>query len=224
MSPTNPPELRSFVRIWRNFPDSWFDKGMKTEIRRLTSAEYLLATPALVDLYIEAMDYPVNVRAQRISSWRQEALSPGFAAIAAVADDTIIGIAYGMLGQRERWWDQQLRRALAMQGGRRKAKRSYSKATLRSLKSMCSLAIKGEVSARGCSGSSCALRRQNLPYCLPLRSSTRTTARSSSTANLGSPTSHVTTSTPLIRGHLRFLGDRCHSAPHQCCRFVVVTR
>ena len=113
---------------------------------------------------------------------------------------------------------------LPCKGGRRKAKRSYSKATLRSLKSMCSLAIKGEVSARGCSGSSCALRRQNLPYCLPLRSSTRTTARSSSTANLGSPTSHVTTSTPLIRGHLRFLGDRCHSAPHQCCRFVVVTR
>lgn len=123
MGPTNPPELRSFVRIWRNFPDSWFDKGMKTEIRRLTSAEYLLATPALVDLYIAAMDYPVNVRAQRISSWRQEALSPGFTAIAAVADDTIIGIAYGMLGQRERWWDQQLRRALAMQGGPSKSEK-----------------------------------------------------------------------------------------------------
>lgn len=97
---------------------------MKTEIRRLTTAEYLLATPQLVDLYIEAMNYPANVRAARIASWRQEALSPGFTAIAAVADDVLVGVAYGMLGQRERWWDQQLRRALAMQGGPSKSEQA----------------------------------------------------------------------------------------------------
>lgn len=97
---------------------------MKTEIRRLTPAEYLLATPQLVDLYIEAMDYPANVRTARIASWRQEALSPGFTAIAAIADDALVGIAYGMLGQRERWWDHQLRQALAMQGGPSKSEQA----------------------------------------------------------------------------------------------------
>lgn len=93
----------------------WFDGGVLVEIRRLTKAEFSLLAPRLVDIYIEAMGYSPAMRAQRLRVWRTEVVWPGFAAVAAVFDNQVVGVAYGFLGARERWWDKQLIKALRQQ-------------------------------------------------------------------------------------------------------------
>ena len=80
--------------------------------RHLTAPEFIDLAPALVDLYIAAMKYPVTIRDQRIAVWRRDAASSGFAAIAAYDGDQLAGIAYGFKGTRDKWWDLQLRRGL----------------------------------------------------------------------------------------------------------------
>lgn len=88
---------------------------MHVEIRRLTKAEFSLLAPRLVDIYIEAMGYSPAMRAQRLRVWRTEVVWPGFAAVTAVFDNQVVGVAYGFLGARERWWDKQLIKALRQQ-------------------------------------------------------------------------------------------------------------
>ena len=90
----------------------WFDGSVTVEIRRLTNAEFGILAPQLVDIYLDAMDYPRSIRSERIRVWRGEVTSPGFTALAAIDNSHILGVAYGFLGQRERWWDRQLIRAL----------------------------------------------------------------------------------------------------------------
>lgn len=90
---------------------------MTATIQRLTPAEFIMLAPALVDIYIEAMGYSPSMRRQRIQVWKGEVRSPGFTAVAAVDGDTVVGIAYGFLGTRERWWDRQLVRAMRANGG-----------------------------------------------------------------------------------------------------------
>lgn len=90
---------------------------MTVEIRRLRPAEFSLLVPQLVDIYIDAMGYDPSMRGQRISVWRGEVRWPGFTAIAAVDGNDVVGIAYGFLGARERWWDKQLVRCMEQQPG-----------------------------------------------------------------------------------------------------------
>lgn len=89
--------------------------------RRLSGPEFALLAPELVDIYLTAMGYDPGIRMQRIAVWRREVIWPGFAAVAAVEQrgpaETIIGIAYGFLGSRDRWWDRQLLRGLRQHGG-----------------------------------------------------------------------------------------------------------
>lgn len=90
---------------------------MPVEIRRLTKPEFLMLVPTLVDIYMEAMEYSPAIRQQRIRVWRGEVAWPGFTAVAAVYDGAVVGVAYGFLGARERWWDRQLVKALRQNGG-----------------------------------------------------------------------------------------------------------
>ncbi|MCP1386728.1 GNAT family N-acetyltransferase [Corynebacterium sp. TA-R-1] len=90
---------------------------MTVEIRRLTAGEYSLLVPTLVDIYIAAMEYNPAIRDQRIRVWRGEVAWPGFTAIAAVDGDDVVGVAYGFLGSRDRWWDRQLVRSMEESGG-----------------------------------------------------------------------------------------------------------
>lgn len=76
-----------------------------------------MLVPTLVDIYIEAMGYPRSMRRQRIQVWKGEVRSPGFAAVAAIDGSQVIGVAYGFIGTRERWWDRQLVRAMDSNGG-----------------------------------------------------------------------------------------------------------
>lgn len=76
-----------------------------------------MLVPALVDIYIEAMGYSPTIRPQRLRVWRGEVRWPGFTAIAAAEDDALVGVAYGFLGARERWWDRQLVRGMQRRGG-----------------------------------------------------------------------------------------------------------
>lgn len=85
---------------------------MPVEIRRLTPGEFTLLTPQLVDIYLAAMEYDPQIRDQRIRVWKDEVTWPGFTAIAAVDQDQVVGVAYGFLGSRERWWDRHLVRAM----------------------------------------------------------------------------------------------------------------
>lgn len=92
---------------------------MSVEIRRLTAGEFSILVPQLVDIYMVAMGYDQKIRSQRIRVWRGEVTWPGFTAIAAVdhASDSVVGVAYGFLGSRERWWDRQLVQAMEQNGG-----------------------------------------------------------------------------------------------------------
>lgn len=91
-------------------------------IRRLSGPEFALIAPELVDIYIAAMGYDPAIRMQRIAVWRREILWPGFTAVVAVekgyeGDEALRGLAYGFIGDRKRWWDQQLIRGLRQRGG-----------------------------------------------------------------------------------------------------------
>lgn len=90
---------------------------MTPTIQRLTPAEFVMLVPVLVDLYIEAMEYAPSMRHQRIRVWKGEVRSPGFTAVAAIDANEVVGVAYGFLGTRERWWDRQLVRAMEENGG-----------------------------------------------------------------------------------------------------------
>lgn len=73
--------------------------------------------PALVDIYIEAMGYEPRIRASRIRAWRNETMQPGFTAVVAETSESVLGLAYGFLGSPDTWWDRQLRRGFALNGG-----------------------------------------------------------------------------------------------------------
>lgn len=90
---------------------------MTIEIRRLNPGEYSLLVPELVDIYIAAMQYNPSLRDQRIRVWRSEVRWPGFTAIAAISAEQVVGVAYGFLGSRDRWWDRQLQRSMRGSGG-----------------------------------------------------------------------------------------------------------
>lgn len=76
-----------------------------------------MLAPQLVDIYLEAMEYSPAIRSQRIKVWRGEVLWSGFTAVAAIHQGSIVGVAYGFIGARERWWDRQLIRAMRQRGG-----------------------------------------------------------------------------------------------------------
>ncbi|QPK82691.1 GNAT family N-acetyltransferase [Corynebacterium qintianiae] len=94
---------------------------MTVSIRRLSGPEFVLLAPDLVDIYLSAMGYNPEIRMQRIAVWRREIVWPGFTAVVAVevdgGEERIVGIAYGFLGSRDRWWDQQLLQGLRRHGG-----------------------------------------------------------------------------------------------------------
>lgn len=90
---------------------------MSVDIRRLSPAEFSMLAPDLVDIYLEAMGYDPSIRRQRVNVWRHEIMWEGFTSIAAVDNEQVVGVAYGFLGTRERWWDRQLVRSMRESGG-----------------------------------------------------------------------------------------------------------
>ena len=96
---------------------AWLGGGVSVEIRRLSAGEYSMLVPTLVDIYMAAMEYDPAIREQRVRIWRSEVSWPGFTAIAAIEGGDVIGVAYGFIGSRERWWDRQLMRSMEENGG-----------------------------------------------------------------------------------------------------------
>lgn len=97
------------------------DDELSFYLRRLSGPEFAMLAPELVDIYLTAMDYDPAIRMQRVAVWRREVIWPGFDACVAVrhrdSEEIIVGIAYGFLGSRDRWWDRQLIRGLRQNGG-----------------------------------------------------------------------------------------------------------
>ncbi|WP_350354544.1 hypothetical protein [Corynebacterium aquatimens] len=104
---------------------------MSVEIRRLSAGEYSMLVPTLVDIYMAAMEYDPAIREQRVRIWRGEVSWPGFTAIAAIEGGDVIGVAYGFIGSRERWWDRQLMRSMEENGGSPRGAARFSTATSR---------------------------------------------------------------------------------------------
>lgn len=102
---------------------------------------HIWLAPAL-DIYVTAMNYPRGTEHQRAGLWREHIGRPGWRAVGAVAtlpptemhapqharrrlgrpvaaDDAteaLVGIAYGYRGNRDQWWNQQLRLGLRHDG------------------------------------------------------------------------------------------------------------
>lgn len=87
---------------------------MTVSIRRLTTSEFALAAPRLVDIYISAMGYNPAVKEQRLRAWRNDLMQPGFSSLMATTPNDAVGVAYGFIGTRDTWWDKQVRRGLAL--------------------------------------------------------------------------------------------------------------
>ena len=97
-------------------------------LRRLSGPEFALLAPVLVDIYIAAMHYSPAIRSQRIDVWRRDTGCPGFTAVVALesgesgargagsGSESVVGVAYGFLGRRGRWWDTQLIKGLKETG------------------------------------------------------------------------------------------------------------
>ncbi|MFW0787075.1 GNAT family N-acetyltransferase [Gordonia sp. CPCC 206044] len=96
--------------------------------------------PAL-DVYVTAMNYPRGTEVHRAALWREHIGRPGWRAVGAIAavsatqaraphvasrrlsrpvaigdDELLVGIAYGYRGDRDQWWNQQLRTGLRQAG------------------------------------------------------------------------------------------------------------
>ncbi|MCQ9342274.1 GNAT family N-acetyltransferase [Corynebacterium kozikiae] len=84
----------------------------------LSRVEFSTHVPTFVDIYVEAMGYQESFKRNAIESWRRAVLEQGFVGFCALVDSQPAGIAYGFLGRREHWWDQQLRRGIREQYGR----------------------------------------------------------------------------------------------------------
>lgn len=90
---------------------------MSLKIRKLSTPEFSVNVPVLVDIYITAMQYDPTMRDTRINVWRRNSLNLGFSAVCALIDDKVVGISYGFRGDQDHWWQHQLRRGLREQGG-----------------------------------------------------------------------------------------------------------
>ncbi|GAB90407.1 GNAT family N-acetyltransferase [Gordonia rhizosphera] len=96
--------------------------------------------PAL-DIYVTAMNYPRGTEVHRAALWREHIARPGWRAVGAITtgspgeagsgpaarrrlsrpvgvddDEFLVGIAYGYRGERDQWWNQQLRFGLRQAG------------------------------------------------------------------------------------------------------------
>ncbi|MDU0478074.1 GNAT family N-acetyltransferase [Staphylococcus chromogenes] len=85
---------------------------MDFQIRPLNKHEFIAAAPTLVDIYLTAMRYDTSLRDTRITAWRQHTQLPGFAAVAALRDGVVAGVAYGHAGVPMHWWHTQIQRGL----------------------------------------------------------------------------------------------------------------
>lgn len=90
---------------------------MPSSIRRLSTPEFTVNAPTLVDVYITAMDYDAAIRDARIQVWRRNSQNLGFTAVCALVDEEVVGVAYGFRGSPDHWWQHQLRRGLREKGG-----------------------------------------------------------------------------------------------------------
>lgn len=95
-------------------------------IKRLTTAEFQLLAPRLVDIHLEAMGYPFELHARRLESWRRDTLQPGFISAIATGPNDVVGVAYGFLSDHNHWWDRQLRKGMEAQGVSEELQREIS--------------------------------------------------------------------------------------------------
>ncbi|MDF0532029.1 N-acetyltransferase [Tsukamurella sp. 8F] len=95
-----------------------------TRIVELSPHDATLWLPAALEIYVTAMDYPRGTETHRAPMWREHLGRDGFAAFGAItalptpegAVDHLVGIAYGYSGERDQWWNHQLRLGLRQRG------------------------------------------------------------------------------------------------------------
>ncbi|WP_151530459.1 MULTISPECIES: GNAT family N-acetyltransferase [Corynebacterium] len=78
------------------------------EIRELTTVEFCMLTPHLVDIYIRAMGYDPTLADSRVSAWRHNSRNRDFHAFIAVHDRSIVGVVYGFRSNSTQWWFNQV--------------------------------------------------------------------------------------------------------------------
>lgn len=81
---------------------------MSLDIRELTVAEFYMAAPHLVDIYVTAMGYDTALIPSRIKAWRLNSRNQDFHAFVAVVDRRVVGVAYGFQGNPHQWWFNQV--------------------------------------------------------------------------------------------------------------------
>lgn len=90
-------------------------KNVTLHIQSLSAPEFSVLTPQFVDLYIAAMNYPPEMKQQRIIGWRSAVRERNFRCFIAHDDRKLLGVAYGYHGRPEQWWHREVQRGLRMQ-------------------------------------------------------------------------------------------------------------
>jgi len=83
-------------------------------VAALDPAGFRARVGELIDVYVAAMRYPVDVVGARGVLWEEHSQRPGFACrVATGADGRIRGLAYGYRGEPGQWWYSEVRRGLS---------------------------------------------------------------------------------------------------------------
>lgn len=97
-------------------------------VRVLPAADFRTRVDELVDIHLDAMEYPRTAHLQRRMLWNNNSERPGFACAVAlehpvgVTPDTAdrsqkaVGVAFGYLGDDSTWWYQEVHRGLRAGG------------------------------------------------------------------------------------------------------------
>ncbi len=98
----------------------------RARVVTLSPHDATLWLPAALEIYVIAMGYPRGTERHRGPMWREHLGRDGYAAFGAVVPlptaqgplDHLVGVAYGYRGDRDQWWNQQLRMGLRQRGHR----------------------------------------------------------------------------------------------------------
>ncbi|GAA4390512.1 GNAT family N-acetyltransferase [Tsukamurella soli] len=90
----------------------------------LSPQDATLWLPAALQIYVSAMNYPQGTEVHRGPMWREHLARTGYSAFGALAKlptatgpvDHLVGVAYGYRGERDQWWNHQLRLGLRQRG------------------------------------------------------------------------------------------------------------
>ena len=98
---------------------------MSLRLQHVDAAGFSPWLDAAVDIYVTALERPVEVTAPRRVSTREHLVEPGFRAVLVLDGDELVGFAYGYHDVPGQWWHDVVVEALPLELGLRWLARAF---------------------------------------------------------------------------------------------------